>query len=386
MNNIPFSGIRLVFEEVARLEAAGEEIVHFELGRPDFDTPRHIREAAKKALDDGLVHYTSNYGLADLREAICEKLARQNNIRAASESEIIVTAGANEAVFLAFAAFLDPGDEVLIPDPAWPHYFHCARLVGALPVSVPLRQDNGFQLDPRDLVNRIGPRSKMVILNSPHNPTGTVTTADVVEEVCQVVLQHGLILLSDEIYERIVYDGCQVCSPASLDGVAEHIITVNGLSKAYSMTGWRLGYVVATRRAVEAMIRVHQYTTICATSFAQQGGVAALRGNQDCIAGMVTEFDRRRRHVLKRLRRVPGVSLVEPKGGFYVFPDLSSLGLRTEDICSRLLREAKVAVVPGNAFGEHGEGFIRIAYSCGFEQVQRGMNALDKALTELSQH
>lgn len=376
MNGIPFSGIRSVFEEVARREAQGESIVAFHIGRPDFDTPEHIKNAAKKALDDGLINYTSNYGLLSLREAIAAKLARENQIVVDPASQIIVTLGANEAVFISMMALLNPGDEILIPDPMWTHYLWCARLAGANVVSVPLSERNGFQLDPDDLERRISKRTRMVVLNSPHNPTGVVFNRETIAAVADIVTRHGLYLLSDEIYQQILYEDSVHLSPASLPRVAGRTLTIGGFSKAYAMTGWRLGYVVASPELIDVLIRVHQYTTICATSFAQAGAIVALTGSQTHLTEMVNAFDQRRRAVVRAFADLPQAPLVTPTGAFYAFPNVKAFGGTSTEVATNLLQDANVAVVPGSAFGNYGEGYIRLAYSCALPDVERGLAAI----------
>jgi aminotransferase len=376
MKEIPFSAIREVFEKVNAMRRDGHPVVPFHIGRPDFDTPEHIKRAAKRALDDGLTAYTSNFGLLDLRKAIAGSLARDDGLHVDPERQIIVTVGANEAILMAMLATLNPGDEVLIPDPMWLHYLYCARLAGADVVSVPLVESNGFQLDPVDLERRITKRTRMVLLNSPHNPTGAVFRRETIEAVADVVYRHGLLLLSDEIYQRIIYDGVQNISPGTFESIAGQTLTVSGFSKTYSMTGWRLGYVVASPELISCLIRVHQYTTVCATSFAQAGAVAALTGPQDCVVAMVGEFDRRRQAILTAFRDMPGTSLVPPKGAFYAFPNISALGVNSRDIAGQLLEQAGIALVPGSAFGRYGEGYLLIAYSCSLSEVQRGMAAM----------
>jgi aminotransferase len=376
MNDIPFSGIRKVFEQVDQLKAQGRTIYPYYIGRPNFDTPVHIKEAAKQALDDGLVAYTSNYGLPELREAIAHKLAIDNKLTVNPEKEIIVTVGANEAVLMIMMGLLNPGDEVLIPDPMWLHYFYCAKLAGAKVVSVPLREADGFQLDPAEIERRITPRTKMIVVNTPHNPTGVVYTRETLSAVADIAARHNLLVLSDEIYEKIIFDGTEHISMATFGNITDLTLTVNGFSKSYAMTGWRLGYVVANPELIGVLVRVHQYTTVCATSFAQAGANAALRGPQESIDQMVGEFDRRRRALVEAFRQLPGASLVNPTGAFYAFPNLSALGGTSEDIAKRLLNETGIAVVPGSAFGDYGEGYVRISYACSLADVENGMATL----------
>ncbi len=384
MESIPFSGIRKVFEEVNRRTAAGEDIIHLEIGRPDFDTPAHIKEAAKKALDEGKVHYSSNYGFPELREAIAQKLGKDNGLSYDSATEIIVTVGTNEAVFMAMMAFLNPGDEVLIPDPCWLHYFYCAQMAGAVPISVPVREENQFNPQIDEFRSRITPNTKMMVINTPNNPTGAVYSLEALEELAQFARETELFVLSDEIYEKMVYEGTRHFSIGGFPGMRERTITVNGFSKIYAMTGWRLGYAAADHELIKAMIRIHQYTTVCATSFAQWGAIGALEGPQSEAAMMVKEFDRRRKLVFTALQEMPGIEVVEPRGAFYIFPNIKALGKSAEELSSYLLDEAKIAVVPGTVLGEFGTDYIRISYANSYENLEKAMERMRTALMKLT--
>jgi aminotransferase len=388
MKDIPFSSIRSMFERVNEMKARGLAPIPFYIGQPDFDTPEHIRQTAKDALDQGLTAYTSNYGLPALRQAIARKLQAENGITVDPERQVIVTLGTSEAILLAMLACLDPGDEVLIPDPCWLHYFYCARLAGAHPVSVPLREENEFQLDPHDLERLASPRTRMLVLNSPHNPTGARFSPATPQAVARFVEQHGLLLVSDEIYEKLVY-GQQpaatnqslvsdqpLTSPGAIPAIAER--TINGFSKAYAMTGWWVGYAVASPHLIDAMIRVHQYTTICATSFARAGAVAALNGPQDCVQSMLAELSQRRAAIVEGIQRIPELKLVPPQGAFYAFVDVKVLRANSETVARDLLEKAGVAVVPGSAFDEYGEGYSRISFACKLAQVTEGVQAIQR--------
>ena len=383
MAGIPFSGIRKVFEEVTRREKSGENIIHLEIGRPDFDTPKRIKDKAHWALDRGHVHYTSNYGIPELRNAIARKLKSENGLNYDPSDEIIVTVGANEAVLMAMLALLNPGDEVLVPDPCWPHYFYCARLAGAVPVSVPLRREKDFQPDLEAFRDRLTPSTRMLVVNTPHNPTGAVFTEKALQGLARLAEEQNLLVLSDEIYEKMVYEGAEHCSLAAFPGMRERTVLVNGLSKIYAMTGWRLGYAAASSELAGAMIRIHQYTTVCATTFAQWGGVEALDGPQEEAAQMVAEFDRRRKLVCERLAAMRGVELVVPQGAFYVFPYVGGLNKSSEDLAWYLLDEAKVAIVPGTVLGDHGDGFVRISYANSYENLGQAMDRIARALSKL---
>lgn len=379
MRTIPFSNIRTIFEEVDALKASGRRIVPFHIGRPDFDTPAHIKAAAKDALDAGFTSYTSNYGLLELREAIAESLATDNGVSIDPLRQIIVTVGANEAILLAMLATLNPGDEILVPDPMWLHYFYCVQLAGARVVSVPLRAEDDWKLDPAEVERRITPRTRMIVLNSPHNPTGAVYPRATFDAIADIVERHDLLLLSDEIYQRLRYDGVAHFSPASMAQIASRVITVDGFSKTYAMTGWRLGYVVASPELIDSMIRVHQYTTVCATSFAQAGAVAALRGPQESVQAMVEEFEQRRKLVVNAFADQPG-ALVTPQGAFYAFPKVPE-GTSSDQWARRLLQQGGVAVVPGDAFGESGAGYVRLSYACGRTDLEHGLAVMRELRT-----
>ncbi len=384
LRRVPPSGIRRIFETARQFEARGIDVIHLELGRPDFDTPAHIKEAAKVSLDRGEVHYTSNYGIPGLCQAIARKLARDSNLAYDPAGEIIVTAGAGEAIFLVLTAYLNPGDEVLVFDPGWLNYAQVPVMLGAIAVPVPLAERAGYSLDLDVLKARITPATRGLILNSPHNPTGAGFSRDILESLAEIVEHHDLWVISDEIYEHIIYDGFRHTSFAALPGMKNRTFLVNGCSKAYSMTGWRIGYVAAPRHLIPPVLKVHQYLITCATSFAQAGAAAALDGPQQCVSDMTAEFARRRNALLARLAEIPGVSCVRPQGAFYLFPNVRSYGVTSEAMADYLLQHAGVAVVPGSAFGAEGEGHIRISYCTELERVIEGGTRIGKALADFA--
>jgi aspartate/methionine/tyrosine aminotransferase len=357
-------------------------VVHLTVGRPDFDTPVHIKEAAKAALDAGMVHYTSNYGLPELRRAIADKLAADNGLDY-DEREVLVVHGASQAISVAAHGFLGPGDEVLVPSPAYLNYFHVATMAGATAVPVPLRRENDFQVDPDEVAARVTPRTRMLVVTSPHNPTGAVTPPAVLERLAEIAVERDLLVLSDEIYEKLVYDGAEHASIAAMPGMRERTLTINGFAKAYSMTGWRIGYVAAPVELIDVMVRLVQYTTVCPTAFAQAGAVAALTGPQEAVAEMRAEFDRRRRLVVERLSAIPGVGGARLQGAFYAFPDVRAFGRDDDELADRLLREAAVAVVPGSAFGPGGEGHLRLSYATEYGRLAAGLDRLAEGLARI---
>jgi aspartate/methionine/tyrosine aminotransferase len=375
MSRVPFSGIRKVFEEVNKRQAAGQQIINLGIGRPDFDTPRNIKEAAKKAIDDGHVHYASNYGIDSLRKAISEKFERDNGLMFDHDKEIMVTVGANEAVFVAMMAFVNPGDEVLIPDPCWPHYAPCADLVGGIPVAMPLRQENRFNPTQDDLDRLSSDKTKMIVINSPHNPTGAVFSSETLAGIADLALQRDMLVMSDEIYEHLIYGTAKHISIGSLPGMRERTITINGFSKCYSMTGWRLGYVGVDQRLMSALVRAHQYATNCVSTFSQYGATEALVGPQDDMRAMVKEFSRRRDLVVASLRKMKQVSFCEPHGAFYAMLNVSGTGRKTGQVAMDLL-DAGVAVVPWEHIGTYGKGLIRISYANSYENLEMAMERM----------
>ena len=379
MDDIPFSGIRKVFEAAGQLEKQGKDIINLGIGRPNFDTPAHIKEAAKKSLDEGNVFYTSNYGTEGLRTAVAEKLKRDNGLDY-DMSDVIVTVGANQAVSIAMTGLLDPGDEVLVPNPSWLHYFYCADLVGAKTVSYPLLEENGFNVIPEDIEKLVTPNTKMIIVNSPNNPTGSILSKESLQAIADIANKYDLIVLSDEIYEKLIYDDSVHYSIASLVGMKERTVLIHGVSKSYSMTGWRIGFAIsANKEFISAMIRVLQYTVTCANSFAQDGAEAALRGSQQCVEDMRLQFDRRRKLVYDRINKIEGLSCIAPKGAFYCFVNIKKLGMTDQEASDYYLNEAGVAMIPGSAFGEYGAGYLRVAFSNSYENIEKAMDRIAAA-------
>jgi aspartate/methionine/tyrosine aminotransferase len=366
------------------MEAAGQTVARMEQGRPDFDTPGHIKAAAIDALLAGKVHYTPSAGLNELREAIARKLTRDNLIEVDPEVGVVVTVGCKEAVMLVTTAFVGADDEVIVPVPAWPDYAHSVTLAGGRPVPVTLRAENGFDLDPSDIEAAVTPRTRMIILCTPNNPTGCVVSREALEGVAAIAERHNLIVLSDEIYEYLVYGGSVHHSIASIPGMAARTITVNGFSKAYSMTGWRLGYAAGPRALIRPLVRLRQYTTSCPTTFAQWGAVAAYDGPQDAVGVMRTEFDRRRKMLVAGLRSIPGVALVEPRGAFYAWVDCRAFGVSSRHLANYTLKEARVAAVPGEAYGADGEGHVRLSYAAAYDSIAAGLERLGTAWGRLA--
>ncbi|PKG24763.1 pyridoxal phosphate-dependent aminotransferase [Niallia nealsonii] len=380
ISSIPFSNIREIFEEAKRMEKLGSDIIHMEIGRPDFDTPEHIKKAANLALENGHVHYTSNNGIMELREAIAQKLWQENKIKIDPENEVAVSIGCKEAIFNTVFAFINPGDEVLIQDPSWLEYQYIVKLAGGIPVPIPLYAEDGFVMNPEILRQNITNKTRMMIINSPHNPTGSVLPKNVLEEIASIAIEYDLLVISDEIYEKLIYDDSEHVSLASLPGMFERTVTINGFSKAYAMDGWRLGYAAGHVELMKPIVKMHQYNTSSATSFAQYGAVEAYKGSQEDVNQMVKEFDKRRKFMMERIKAMPLTESVNPSGAFYIFPSFKKTGLSSVEMAKRILTEVNIACVPGSAFGEQGEGHIRFAYSTSMEEIKKGMDRLEEFL------
>ncbi|WP_188203032.1 pyridoxal phosphate-dependent aminotransferase [Thermococcus camini] len=373
------SEIRKLFD----LAQGVEGLISLGIGEPDFDTPEHIKEYAKEALDRGMTHYSPNAGIMMLREAVSEKLRKQNGIEADPRSEIMILVGANQAFILGLAAFLKEGEEVLIPSPMFVSYAPAVILAGGKPVEVPTYEENEFRLSVDDLEKHVSEKTRALIINSPNNPTGAVLTKKDLEEIADFAVEHDLIVFSDEVYEHFVYDGVKNHSIASLDGMFERTITINGFSKTFAMTGWRLGFVAAPSWIIEKMARFQMYNATCPVTFAQYAATKALKDERswEAVEEMRQEYDRRRNLVWKRLNEM-GLPTVKPKGAFYIFPRIRDTGLSSKEFSELMLKEARVAVVPGSAFGNAGEGYIRISYATAYEQLEEAMARMEKVLKE----
>jgi aminotransferase len=368
VQSIPSSGIRRFFDLLASMEG----VISLGVGQPDFVTPNQIRQAAIRSIEDGETYYTSNYGLVELRHGISRHLDRLYGVKYDAGTEIIVMAGVSEALNVALASILDPGDEVLSPDPGYVAYLPNVVLAGGVYIQVPTRASDGFTLHPAELERRITPRTKALLIGYPANPTGAVMSREVLEEVARIVEKHDLFVLSDEIYDRLVYGTEHVCF-AALPGMRERTILMGGFSKAYAMTGWRLAYTCARNELTEAMMKVHQYVMMSAPTPAQFAAIEALRSGEEDVRGMVSEYDRRRKMVVGALNDM-GLTCAEPHGAFYAFPQIGSTGMNDETFAERLLMEERVAVIPGSAFGEAGAGHVRICYAQRYELLEEAMD------------
>ena len=364
---------------IAESQGQGKKILSLAIGEPDFPTPAHIINAAKKALDDGFTKYTAAPGIRELREAIAEKSQKENGIPATPEN--VIVAPTKHTLFMTFMALLDSGDEALVPDPGWVSYAPMVTLAGAKPVPIRAADEDGFVPSTETVAEAITPRTRLIVLNSPSNPAGSVYAPAQMRGLADLAADHDLTIVSDEIYEKILYEGEHV-SPASLEGMFDRTVTVNGFSKTYSMTGWRLGWLVAPTPLYRQIVKVQEHTITCATAFAQKAGVAALRGPTAPLRAMVDEFRARRDIVLRELKKIDRVSTDRPSGAFYVFPRVN-VGLDSATLAERILKEANVAVTPGSAFGEAGEGHLRLSYAASRETIVESIRRIGEVLKNI---
>ena len=371
------SGIRKFFDVVSEMPDA----ISLGVGEPDFDTPYSVREEGIYALEKGRTFYTSNAGLKELREEISRYLKRKYSLDYDADDEIMVTVGGSEAIDVALRCMVDPGDEVLIPTPCYVSYLPCSIMADAVPKVIELKAENQFKLTRQELLDSITDKTKILILAFPNNPTGAIMTREELEELVPVIIEHDLYVISDEIYSELTYDN-KHCSIASLPGMKERTVTINGFSKAFAMTGWRLGYACAPKEIMKQMIKLHQFAIMCAPTNSQFAAIEALRNCDDDVDRMVEAYNQRRRFLLNSFKEM-GIDCFEPFGAFYVFPSIAKFGMTSEEFANRLLREQKLAVVPGTAFGECGEGFVRISYAYSIENLKQGMDRIRKFIESL---
>lgn len=377
-NKVGPSGIRKINEKTLEMERAGKRVYHFEVGRPDFDTPKVIKDATIKSIEDGDVFYTSNYGIMPLREAVAEKLRNENNLDYTAK-EVLITAGASESIYDSYSLILEEDDEILLPNPCWPNYVNAAHIMGAVPVRYSLAEENDFQIDFDELEGLVTEKTKAIVIINPSNPIGSMFTLETLEKLADFAKKKDILVISDEIYEKIIYGNKKHISIASLDGMKERTITINGFSKTYSMTGFRLAYVAAPEEFIRVLNIIHQHNTSCATSFVQHGGITALKEGGDASEEMVKEYKRRRDYIVEKVNSIEGLSLNAPDGAFYAFINIKGLGVSSEEFCNYLLDEECVAIVPGTVFGSAGEGFVRFSYASSYEDIVEGLNRMEKA-------
>ena len=366
------SGIRKFFDIVTEMN--DPEVISLGVGEPDFDTPWHIRDEGIYALERGRTFYTSNSGLMELREEICTYLARKCQVTY-NPNEVILTVGGSEAIDIALRAMLDPGDEVLIPQPSYVSYEPCTILADGVPVIIELKEENEFRLTKQEVLDAITDKTKVLILPFPNNPTGSVLRRSDLEDIAQVCIENDIYVLSDEIYSELTYGDAEHVTIASLPGMKERTILINGFSKAFAMTGWRLGYACGPQVIIKQMLKIHQFAIMCAPTTSQYAAVEALKNGDEDVAMMRESYDQRRKFLIKTFRDM-GLECFEPFGAFYIFPSIKSLGMTSDEFANQLLKEEKVAVVPGNAFGDSGEGFLRISYAYSLEELKEATDRI----------
>jgi aminotransferase len=370
------SGIRKFFDIAATMK----DVISLGIGEPDFTTPEPILQAGIRSLQNGETHYTSNRGKIELRQAIASNLKNLYGVSYNPENEIIATVGVSEALYLTMVAILDPGDEVIIPTPCFVSYQAEVILAGGLPVEIPSKIENNFQLDPAEVRAAITPKTKVIFVGYPSNPTGAVAERETLLEVAKIAEEHNLLIISDEIYDRLVYGFEHVCVPALDDGIKRRTILLGGFSKDYAMTGWRIGYACGPADIIKGLVRIHQYTIMSAPTTAQDAAVEALKSGNKYVEEMVAEYDRRRKLLVSGLNRL-GLQTFEPRGAFYAFPNIQASGMNDETFAETLLKEEGVAVVPGNAFGPGGDGFVRACYATSYEKLEEALRRMERFMS-----
>lgn len=364
------SGIRKFFDLLASIEG----VISLGVGEPDYVTPWHIRESAIYSLERGYTSYTSNYGTPELRKELSNYLRCLYGVEYDPQGELLITVGVSEALDLALRAIINPGDEVIMPDPCYVAYAACVTLSGGVPVMVPTAVDNGFAIRAADVEAAITPRTKALLIGYPANPTGAVLSAAELSRIAEVASRHGIVVISDEVYARLVYDATHTCF-ASLPRAKDTCVLLGGFSKTFAMTGWRVGYAAAPREILEAMTKVHQYTMLCASTMGQMAALEALRSGESDVVAMVTDYNQRRRFMVKGLNDI-GLSCFEPRGSFYAFPSIAATGMTSEQFAERLLKEERVVAIPGSAFGKCGEGHIRCCYATSVPEIEEALRRM----------
>ena len=377
VKSIKPSGIRRFFDIASEME----NVISLGVGEPDFDTPWHIREEGIYSLERGHTFYTSNSGLKELRIEVSNYIKRRFNLDYDPLNEILITVGGSEAIDACFRACLEDGDEVIIPEPCYVSYSPCAKLAGAKVVTINLKEENKFKLTKEELLAAITPKTKILVLAFPNNPTGSIMEKSELEEIAKIAIEKDILVLSDEIYAELTY-GVKHYSISQIEGMKDRTIVVNGFSKAYAMTGWRLGFTYGPKEVIKQMLKIHQFAIMCAPTTSQFAAVEALKNGDNDILEMREEYNQRRRYLVNALREM-GFDCFEPEGAFYVFPSIKKFGLSSEEFCEKLLMEERVMVVPGTAFGESGEGFIRISYAYSLDQLKKAMERIKRFVSKL---
>ena len=376
VTNLKPSGIRKFFDIAVTMK----DVISLGIGEPDFTTPEPILQAGIRSLQAGETHYTSNWGKVELRQAIADNLNNLYNVSYNPENEIIATVGVSEALYLTMVAILDSGDEVIIPTPCFISYQAEVELAGGVPVEIPTKMENGFQVDPDEIRAAITPRTKVIFIGYPSNPTGAVAERETLLEIAKIAEQNDLLIISDEIYDRLVYDFEHVCVPSLSESIKRRTILLGGFSKDYAMTGWRIGYACGSTELIQGLVRIHQYTIMSAPTTAQDAAIEALKSGSEYVDVMVKEYDRRRKLLVNGLNKL-GLKTFEPRGAFYAFPNITASGLDDETFAEALLKEEHVAVIPGNAFGPGGEGFERACYATAYDQIEEALHRMESFMS-----
>ena len=371
-----------LLDKVKKLEVEGKEIIHFEIGDPDFRTPENISNAGIKAIKNGFTHYVSSSGLTEFRQKICETTEVSRGFKP-NIDQVLVTPGANIAIFYAISCIVNPGEEVIVPDPGFPTYFSTIKMCNTKAVHVPLLESNKFRMNPKDIENSITEKTRMIIINSPQNPTGSVMTKEEIRMTYEIAEKHDLYLYSDEIYARMVYKDSVFNSPSVYDKCQERTIISNGFSKAFAMTGWRLGAVIGPSNVVEKMKLLLETTSSCVPPFIQKAGIEAIEGEQTSQKSMYDEYEQRRNIVVDGINSIHGLSCITPGGEFYVFINIKKTGMTSESFCDYILEDAGVAILPGTSFGEFGEGFVRICYAVNQDKIKNALERIKKSISKL---
>ena len=381
-HNIDGQPMFKILDKAQKLEREGQSILHFELGEPDFDTPKNIVDSACNSLNNGETHYTSSLGLYDFRVAVQETTLKSRSFKPSLE-QIVITPGANSIIYFAIKCLVNPGEEVIVPDPGFPTYFSAIKACDAVPVCVKLKESNQFRLDPDDLKEAISNKTRLIILNTPSNPTGSVMTADEIKKVAHIAKEYDIYLLSDEIYGRLIFNNEKsFLSPSYLDHCKERTIIINGFSKAFAMTGWRLGVAIGPEEVMEKIGLLVSTIVSCVPPFIQRAGIEAITGEQNSLIEMKNEYDKRRKILVDGLNSIDGISCIEPDGAIYAFPNIQGTGMSSDEFADFVLEEAGVALLPGNNFGEAGEGYVRICYVNTADNIKKAIEKIKKALKD----
>ncbi len=370
-----------VLAKAREMERQGKSVVHFEIGEPDFNTPENIKQAGIKAIQDNFTHYSPAQGVLELREAVAEYISKTRNVPV-DPAEVVITPGGKDVILFTTMALLDEGDEAIYPNPGYPIYESAIKIAGATPVPMPLLEENGFAFDREQFKKLITPKTKLIIINSPGNPTGGILSKEDLQFIADIAIKNDIMVLSDEIYSRIIYEG-EFQSISSLPGMKERTIILDGFSKTYAMTGWRLGYAVTTKEIAEQFTKLATNSFSCVTTFVQMAGIEALKGPQDDVEMMRKKYEERRNLIINGLNKIPGFSVKMPKGAFYAFANITGTGMTSKEISDYLLNEAGVATLPGTSFGKYGEGFIRFSYATSLDNIREGLKRVEEAVSKI---